>query len=388
MANKDKRATYSNVVIDGKNYIRIKRRCGFKIDKDTGASVPYYKDFYGKTKKEAEAKYKVYRIDNCLDENGLPDFTAKRIERRTFRELFDDWLNNVFMLDSAYSAGTKKRYIHAYNANMKDHPIMDEFIVTLIGSDLQKVYNGMDCGASTVLAVHKLMRLFFKYQEAQGVCTDITRGVKVTQEAAHKRIDQSIEVISSDDIAKILEGFDKHRLYLLILLAIHTGARISELLALQYSDITDAGIRFNKQVADDGSIAKTKTTTSIRYVPITENIREAIKKQKAEHQKEMLAKGYRTDYLFTTYTGRLYNKRNARRACDRVYDRIGVKRIGFHIYRHTYASMLANNGVPIQTLASLLGHTDSNITSRYYINVSSDQKQAAAHLINEILQRA
>ena len=123
-------------------------------------------------------------------------------------------------------------------------------------------------------------------------------------------------------------------------------------------------------------------------MPITENIREVIKEQKAEHQKEMLAKGYRTDYLFTTNTGRLYNKRNARRACDRVYDRIGVKRIGFHIYRHTYASMLANNGVPIQTLASLLGHTDSNITSRYYINVSSDQKQAAAHLINEILQRA
>ena len=382
MATKDKRASYSVVNINGKEYIRIKRRCGFKND------IPYYKDFHGKTKKEAEAKYKAYRIEHCLDENGLPDLNAKRIERRTFRELFNDWLDNVFMLDSNYAAGTKQRYISAYNANMKWRPIMDEYIATLIGSDLQKCLNSMDCGASSVLACLKLMRLFFKYQEAQGVCTDISRAVKVTQEVAHKRQDQTIQTITSEEIAKILDGFAQHRLYLLILLAVHTGARISELLALQYSDITDEGIRFNKQVSDNGSIAKTKTVTSNRVVYISDNIREAIKEHKAEHTREMLSNGYRTDYIFTTRTGNLYNKHNVRHAVDRVYNKIGVEPIGFHVYRHTYASMLANNGIPIQTLAALLGHTDSNTTARYYVNVSKEQKQAAANLIHEVLQRA
>ena len=102
----------------------------------------------------------------------------------------------------------------------------------------------------------------------------------------------------------------------------------------------------------------------------------------------MLSNGYRTDYIFTTRTGNLYNKHNVRHAVDRVYNKIGVEPIGFHVYRHTYASMLANNGIPIQTLAALLGHTDSNTTARYYVNISKEQKQAAANLIHEVLQRA
>lgn len=300
MASKEKRATYTSVVIDGKTYIRIKRRCGFKKSKSTGALVPYYKDFYGKTKKEAEAKYKSYRIDKCLDENGLPDLTAKRIERRTFRELFESWLDNVFLLDSKYARGTKDTYAQAYYSNMKDNPIMDEYIVHLIGSDLQEAYNNMTCGASTVKACHKLMRLFFKYQEKQGICADITRGVKVVQEVPHKRTDQSIEVVSTDELRAILRGFEKHRLYLLILLAARTGARISELLALQYSDITDKGIKFNKQATDGGIITTTKTPASIRFVPINDDTRMLIQEHKQWHQKEMLQNGYRTDYIFTT----------------------------------------------------------------------------------------
>lgn len=389
MASKDQRATYSTVVIKGKKYIKINRRCGFKYDKDAQVSIPYYKDFYGKTKKEADAKCDKYRVLNSLDKNGLPDLTAKKIESRTFRELFDNWLNNVFLLDPEYAQGTKDKYVEAYKANMKDNPIMDRYVVTLIGDDLQAVYNNMTCGASTIKACHKLMRLFFSHLKKQNICDDITTTVKVTQKVPHKRIDQSIEVVSEDEIAKILEGFDKHRLYLLILLAVRTGARISELLALQYNDVTDAGIRINKQVLDRETkksardpIAKTKSAASIRIVPISDDTRAIIREHRARHLKEMKENGYSTFYIFTTKNGTLYDRRNVQRACDRVYDKIGVEHLGFHVYRHTFGSMLANNGVPIQTLASLLGHTDISVTARYYINVSNKQKEAAIALLS------
>lgn len=377
---KNKKAAYSIVDINGKKYVKIKRRAGFKKNKN-GELKPYYREFYGASFKAAKNAYSKYCKENCLDEHGMPDLNAKRIERRTFRELFDDWLENVFLQDHRYSDGTRNKYLHAYHHAMENMPIMDEYIVTLIGSDLQKTYNNMSCGASTVKACHKLMRLFFKYQEAQGVCTDITRSIVMPQ-VPHKRIDQSIDVLTKEEASKILEGFKDHRLYLLVVLALRTGCRISELLALQYDDITDAGIRVNKQLQDGGKIITTKTPAAIRTIPINQNTRDLIEEHKKWHRAEMMQRSYRTDFIFTTNRGTPYDRSNAQKACNRVYKRIGVREIGFHVYRHTFGSDLANKGVPIQTLAALLGHTDVSITSRYYINVDDDSKRRAIEALS------
>lgn len=56
----------------------------------------------------------------------------------------------------------------------------------------------------------------------------------------------------------------------------------------------------------------------------------------------------------------------------------------FHVYRHTFGTMLCDNGVPIQVASSLLGHADISITAKYYVNIGLEQKQDAM----ELLQRA
>ena len=43
--------------------------------------------------------------------------------------------------------------------------------------------------------------------------------------------------------------------------------------------------------------------------------------------------------------------------------------ISFHILRHTYGSLLASRGVPLQVIAELLGHSDTRITSRHYAHL-------------------
>ena len=163
------------------------------------------------------------------------------------------------------------------------------------------------------------------------------------------------------------------------------------MLALRYDDITKDGVRINKQLEyvnktirdqqnEEGErfkITKTKTAAAVRVIPISESTRKEIKAHEKRHKKEMAENGYKTPYIFTTKTGHFYDDSVVRMACNRVYDKIRVRRVGFHVYRHTFGSTMANRGVPIQTVAALMGHTSVNVTSKYYINVSENVKRQA-----------
>ena len=99
------------------------------------------------------------------------------------------------------------------------------------------------------------------------------------------------------------------------------------------------------------------------------------------HKAEMMENGYRTEYIFTTKTGNIYDKHSIRTACNRLYRKFGVTCRSFHVYRHTFGISLAKKGVPIQTVAALMGHSDINVTRNYYINVDTDDKLNAIKII-------
>lgn len=62
-----------------------------------------------------------------------------------------------------------------------------------------------------------------------------------------------------------------------------------------------------------------------------------------------------------------------------------MRRIRFHDLRHTCASLLALNGVPIKNIQVWLGHSDFRITARYYAHLDfSAQEQSAAVISHAI----
>lgn len=349
-------------------YVKIKRRVGYRKNKTTGKWVVDYRQFYGATKKEAEAKYNAY-----MEQHNKP-FS------RCFGDLIDSWIDNVFSHDSRYKDTTKTLYINAYRNNFKDSALLGMDIADITGKALQEEYSKMTCGASTVRSLDKLLGLFFKYAALEGYCRDVTAGL-VLPPVAHKTDDQTIDVLSDDEIARIVKGFPTdHRLRLLVILALRTGCRISELLALRYSDITKDGLHIRKQLYVSGSnysIVSPKAKASVRTIPLSEDTLSEISEHKKWHKKEMLKNGYRTDYIFTTSSGNFYHISTVRKSCNRVYKKIGVRPLGFHVYRHTFGSHLANTGTPIQTVAALMGHDNISTTAKYYINVSTEAKKVA-----------
>ena len=362
-------ATKTNVTINGNRYKRVKHKVGMKLN-SKGVWVPDYKQFYGRTKSEAEAKYNAY-MDNV--NKGLSNKPLH------FGEMMDRFIREVFEKDSRYKASTKKLYVDAYNANVRASNFAGQLLSDIKSIDLQTMYNSLECAPSTVKAIHKLIKHFYEYLEKETICRDITGSIvlpKVVKRNGNAVEDGKIETWTDEELKTILSGSKGHRLHLFLVLSACTGCRISELLALKYSDIVDNMLMINNQVYD-GEIVALKTESSVRSIPLKREVIQEIQDHKAWHIEEMLKNGYRTDYVFTTKTGKLYERHNVDHACERLYKRLGITHRRHHVYRHTFGTQLAKSGVPIQTVAALLGHADTNVTSKYYINVDTADKTAA-----------
>jgi len=149
--------------------------------------------------------------------------------------------------------------------------------------------------------------------------------------------------------------------------------------------VNEPSFRHNEKNVYELKIGKLKTQSSYRIIPLNEEVLKALDKHKQWQTKEMLKNGYRTNYLFTTVSGKFYDKKNIITACNRYYKRIDVPSKGFHTYRHTFGTNLCRLGVPIQTASALLGHTDINVTAKYYINVSIHDKFEAVSKLSNIV---
>lgn len=384
MANK------TNCIKNGIPYYRLRRTVGKKLN-SSGLWVDDIKEFYGKNKKEAEAKYE--------------DFKKKRnaglsSEKQFFGIMADFFVYSILMNDSRFSAGTKERYEEVYRNYIKPSSIAGLPLPEVLSLDLQNLYNGLDCTNATLRSIHNVMKHFYKYLEKEGYCKDITDSIVLPKKksTAKKKqaAPQEVTVWSDTEIRKIVQELGDNRIRFLIILAINTGCRISELLGLEYSDIQDNKLYITKQLQRVATITpegkqhelkleQTKTESSIRSIPLSAAVLAELERHKKWHTKEMLENGYRTSFIFTTKSGKFCDRHNINRACSRYYKLIGIKDKSFHTYRHTFCTNLCKNGVPLQIAYKLMGHSNINVTAKFYTNVDDEQKLAAITAIAPLM---
>lgn len=368
----------TNCTINGKNYYRICRKIGMKRNR-SGAWVDDYKNFYGKTRKEAEQKYAAY-----MQQKQQPEFI-----RQPFGSAIEEWIRISF--ESCNLAPTTKRlYVKAYFRLMALDPIAATPLQDLKPLQLQTFINELQAPASQIQALHKLLRRFYKFLALNYEMTDITTAIELPQSRKNDVFSafSRITVWNYDELQNVLLNLEKERFRLLVILAINTGARFGELLALQYNDIRGGQLYITKQTddySDPVGIRPPKSARSNRVIPLSVDVLREIELHRAWHSVEMQRNGYKTDFIFTTCTGELYYKKNIYTALRRYYERIGVTHHRFYDFRHTFATMLSENGTPIEVTSALLGHENIATTAKYYVGISTEQKLAAISKINSFL---
>lgn len=156
-----------------------------------------------------------------------------------------------------------------------------------------------------------------------------------------------------------------------------TGCRLGEAVALTIDDIDDKYIHITKSFDEHNRIIGTpKTMTSARDIFIQPELRTMLREFYEWRMLYMMAEGIRTDRLFFSNRGTFYCGGTLRRKLHSMSDKYHP-----HIFRHTHVALLAEQGLPLDTIARRLGHSDSRVTKKIYFHVTNRMKENDEQLL-------
>lgn len=134
---------------------------------------------------------------------------------------------------------------------------------------------------------------------------------------------------------------------------IGTGFRLGELLHLRWLDVDFGKNRL--QVRPQGKEWQPKTRHSVRTIGMREEVREVLERRFAERGSGV--------YVFggdRPLCGRWVQKR-----FQTAYKQAGIKNAGTHSMRHTFGACAVQSGVPLYSVAKLMGHASATVTQKY-----------------------
>ena len=190
-----------------------------------------------------------------------------------------------------------------------------------------------------------------------------------------KRQKEEPIVFSDNQIATICEGLinkGKPVIADIVLLGRETALRPAEEIGLRWSDID-----FRNRVITIGNrLFKTKSK-KVRRIPFNDRIEEILKRNS---EKQLSKRKILSEFVFTQNNGKPYKRDTVSKWVKKIIREEGMPE-ELHLYclRATAATRWASNKVPIYTVSKLLGHSNPNITSRFYANVDLEELRDAVN---------
>ncbi len=173
--------------------------------------------------------------------------------------------------------------------------------------------------------------------------------------------------------------------YVFFNIAFYTGLRKGEIHALKWSDIDGKYLSVSRSITQKlkGADRETppKNRSSIRTIQMPEPLIDVLNEHKERYKK---VNGFTEDFRICGGTRSLrdtsianFNESFAKSA--------GVKVIRIHDFRHSHASLLANEGINIQEIARRLGHSNIEITWNTYSHLYPREEERAVKILNKIV---
>lgn len=91
------------------------------------------------------------------------------------------------------------------------------------------------------------------------------------------------------------------------------------------------------------------------------------------------------DYVCVNQLGELMKPSYVTEHFAAIIQDLGLRKIRFHDLRHTFASVLINNDVPLINVSRFLGHSDISTTANIYAHLDKSNKQSSADIMTGIL---
>jgi integrase len=245
--------------------------------------------------------------------------------------------------------------------------------------------NGRPLSARTVGHAHRVLRAALERAvKLETLSRNVASVVPPPKVSAPE-----IEILDAQQIAIVLERLEGHRLFPIVSLALATGLRRGELLALRLSDLSfDQGsLRVERTLEEmkDGSISvkAPKSKAGRRTLALPQTSLDMLREHRREllQNRLLLGMGKPDDdtLLFSNLDGSPRRPSNLTISWLRACAALDLPRVSFHALRHTHASALIAAKLDIVRISRRLGHSKPSITLDIYAHLfDTDDREAAS----------
>jgi integrase len=206
---------------------------------------------------------------------------------------------------------------------------------------------------------------------------------------------KEMRALDEDTSAWLLAAAQGSRLYIPILIAITTGMRRGEILALRWMDIDFINnvVRVQRSIDQTNAgvrVKEPKKKTSRRPISMPRLLIEALELHRAQQKelKKVTGAMYEdNDLICCCDDGRIWNPDSFTSAYCKFTRRIGIQ-LRFHDLRHTHASQMLRQGVSAKVVSERLGHSAIGITLNTYSHILPGMQEDAAARVDLSLRTA
>ncbi|WIG58298.1 MAG: hypothetical protein OJF49_001043 [Ktedonobacterales bacterium] len=341
------------------------------------------KALYGKTRAEVAKK-----MQEALHDvgRGVPLVD----ERQTVKQYLTGWYETMRSQIRPSSYRRYGDYVNHLVPGLGQHSL-----AKLSPQHLQAFYNrklAEGLSATTVHAIHSMLHRALDDALQMGL---VSRNVSEMLKPP-KRDHREMMPLSVIEVRRFLDVVADDRFYALYVLALSTGMREGELLALRWQDVDlarrIAQVRMNVQETSGRYIvAETKTAYSRRTVALTQAAVDALTAHWQHQQRDKATMGDQwdntLDLVFPNgYGGIMIPHNITKRSFKRYLVKAGLSReTRFHDLRHTAATLLLASGVNVKVVSEMLGHSNVSITLSTYAHVLPHMQQSAVQAMDTLL---
>lgn len=360
-------------------------------DPATGRRKTRYVAFKGT---KAEAKIELAKLVAAAATGGSIDPS-----KMTVSEFIDRWERD--WMAGNVSPKTGERYAEILRKHVRPR-IGSRHLQKVVPATLADLYatlqregrgEGKGLAARTVGHVHRVLHRALGHAMLWGLVQQNVAAVV----SPPKVQDEEIQILADGDVQTVLKKLRGRPIYPLAAVALATGMRRGELLALRWQDLeldrrllrveraletTKAGLRFKAP----------KTRHGRRAITLPSAIVEELRAIRKTAQEQWLSAGMgklAPDALvFGSWDGAPRHPDGITKEWSRAMATIGMRHVTLHSLRHTHASQLIASGLDVLTISRRLGHGSPAITLRVYGHLFTNTDDRAAQAIEATFRAA
>lgn len=267
---------------------------------------------------------------------------------------------------------------------------------------LQKFLNSKSSlSKSYIKKMHMLLDMFFSNAVKNDLIPKNPMDA-VNMPKSQKQV-KDVRALTRQEQSEFMKQLESTRLKPLFLTCLFTGMRMGELMALDWDHVnfkkgeikvefSYKEVRMHDQKEPYWKLLKQppKTSSGLRTIPIPQEIVKMLKSHKTAQDKLSLKLGKdefnKEKLVFCSEVGTPLSSRNIQRTHYSICNKIGLSGIGFHALRHTFATRMIEENVPVKTVQYWIGHSSIEITYNIYVHVQEENKKAAAQVQSDLFK--